>query len=102
MVLTDDDLEAFDSRNAMVDQISRAGKVQFQTISGAADLQKEIGTNAYILHQLFGANSPLTLAFISELISFINNNFASFERQVNSTTCCMAFTYNLSRVEAGY
>ena len=39
----DADLVALDGRNAMIDQIARAAKVHLQVISGAANLQKEIG-----------------------------------------------------------
>ena len=102
MVMADADLVATDSRNAIADQISRATKVHIQTISGAANLQKEIRTKAYILDRLCGANCPLTLSFTTELIPFTNDNFSSFKRQVNSITSYMAFTYDLSRIEAEY
>ena len=102
MATADADLAALDSRNAMADQISRAARVHLQTISGAATLQKEIGTKAYILDRLFGPNCPLTLAFSTELIPFIDQNFTAFERQVNTDAACTTFAYDLSRVEAAY
>ena len=102
MVTADADLAALDSQNAMADQISRVAKVHLQTISGAANLQKEIGTKAYILDRLFGPNCPITLAFSTQLIPFIDENFAAFERQVNSVAACTTFAYDISRVEAAY
>lgn len=102
MASTNADLAALDSRNAMADQISRAAKVHLQTISGAANLQKEIGTKAYILDRLFGHHFPLTSAFTKKLIPFIDENFAAFERKVNTTPACTTFAYDVSRVEAGY
>ena len=102
MASTDADLAALDSRNAMTDQISRAAKVHLQTISGAANLQKEIGTKDYILDRLFGHQCSLTSAFTKERIPFMDENFAAFERQVNTTSVCTTFAYAVSRVEAGY
>jgi len=95
-------LAALDGRNAMADKIARIAKVHIQTISGAANMQKKICTKAYILDLLFGPRCPLIMAFTSQLISFINANFATFERKVNTTQACTTFAYDLSRVEAEY
>ena len=102
MASADADLAALDGRNAMSDQIARAAKVHLQAISGAPNLQKEIGTKAYILDRLFGPQCPLTRGFTKELIPFIDNNFEAFERQVSTTTACTTFAYDVSRVEARY
>ena len=53
MDTTDTGLAALDSRNTMVDHISRVANVHPQTITDVANLQKEIGTKAYILDRLF-------------------------------------------------
>ena len=59
IVYTDADLVALDGWNTMSDQIARAAKVHLQKISGATNLQKELGTKGYILDRLFGSQSPL-------------------------------------------
>ena len=46
---TDVDLSALDSRNAMANEIACAAKVHFQTITGATNLQQEIGTTSTTL-----------------------------------------------------
>lgn len=79
MATADADLAALDARNAMTDQSSHATKFHLQTISGAPNLQTDIGTKVYIRHWLFGAHCPLTLAFTSEYIPFVDKNFVSFE-----------------------
>ena len=102
MALADADLADLDRRITTSDQIDQAAKVHLQTISGANNLQKEIGTKAHILDQLFGPQCPLTCGFTKDLIPFIDNNFEVFERQVSSTTACTIFAYNVSRVEVQY
>ena len=52
--LVDANFSTLDGRNTMADQITQAVKVHLQTISGAMNLQKEIGTKSYILSKLFG------------------------------------------------
>ena len=96
MALADTDLTALDRRNAMSNQITRSVRVHLQTISGANNLQKEIGTKAYILNRLFVTQCPLARGFITKLIPFIDNNFESFERQVKSTAACITFAYDIS------
>lgn len=102
MASADADLAALDGRNAMSDQIARAARVHLQTVSGAHNLQKELGTKGYILDRLFGSKCPLARGYKEELIPFIDDNFESFERQVNSTSACTTFAYDVSRVEARY
>jgi len=101
MASADADLAALDGRNAMSDQIARAAKVHLQVISGATNLQKEVGTQGYILRKLLGAQCPLVLAFI-ELITFIANNFDAFERQVSTPEACTTLAYDVTRVSARY
>ena len=98
---TDVDLSALDSRNAMANEIACAAKVHFQTITGATNLQQEIGTKAYILSKLFCDTCPLVKGYTS-VITWINKYYASFERQVHTTSLCTSFAYNLSRTEAAY
>ena len=102
MALADANLAALDRRITTSDQIDRAAKVHLQTISGANNLQKEIGTKAHILDQLFGPQCPLTRSFTKDLILFIDNNFEVFKRQVSSITACSIFAYGVSQVEAQY
>ena len=102
MASADADLAALDGRNAMSDQIARAAKVHLQVISGASNLQKEIGTQGYILDRLLGPQCPLVRGFREELIPFIDNNFEAFERQVSSPASCTTFAYDVSRVSARY
>ena len=97
----DADLTALDGRNALVDQVARADKVHLQPISGATNLQREIGTKTYILAKLFGGSCPLVEGCIS-VVTWIDENFASFERQVSTTAMCTSFAYNLSHTEATY
>ena len=99
---TNAELIALDNRNAQADLISRAAKVHLQALGGAANLQKEIGTKAYILDRIFGPTCPLVTAYKQHLIPFIDENFSAFERQVNSREQCTKFAYDLSRVEATY
>ena len=54
MALLDANLTALDGQNAVVDQIARAARVHLRPISGATNLQREIGTKTYILFKLFG------------------------------------------------
>ena len=70
---------ALDGRNALADQVARAAKVHLHPISGASNLQKEIRTKTYILSKLFGATCPLAEGYTS-VVTWINENFASFER----------------------
>ena len=102
MASIDTDLAALDGRNTMSDQITRAAKFHLQTISGATNLQKELGTNGYIMERLFGSQRPLVREFIEELIPLIDDNFEAFEQQVSLPTACTTFSYNVSRVEARY
>ena len=95
------DLTALDGRNALADQVARAAKVHLQPISGASNLQKEIGTKTYILSKLFGAACPLVEGYTS-VVTWVDENFASFERQVTTPTQCTSFAYDLSRAEAAY
>ena len=90
-----------DDMNAMLDYITRAAKVDLQTISDPTTRHKEIGTNAYILLKLFGQTYPLMEGYTS-VLSSIDGNFDSFEHQVHSTALCTSFSYNLSRVDATY
>ena len=98
---TDVDLSALDSRNAMANEIACVAKVHFQTITGATNLQQEIGTKTYILSKLFCDTCPLVKGYTS-VITWINKYYASFERQVHTTSLCTSFAYNLSRTEAAY
>ena len=91
MASVDVDISALDGRNAMSDQIDRAAKVYLQTISGATNLQKELGTKGYILDYLFGSQYPLVREFTEEIIPFINDDFEAFERQISSPTACTTF-----------
>ena len=72
------------------------------SISGASNLQKEIGTQGYILKKLLGPQCPLVRGFRDELIPFIDNNFDAFERQVSSPASCTTFAYDVTRVSARY
>ena len=54
MALADANLTVLDGWNAVADQIARAARVHLQPISGATNLQQEIGTKTYILSKLFG------------------------------------------------
>ena len=101
MASADANLTALNGRNAVVDQIARAAKVHLQTISGATNLQREIGTKTYILSKLFGNAYPLVQGYTS-VVTWIEKNFASFERQVSTTALCTSFAYDLSRAEATY
>lgn len=67
-----------------------------------ANLQKEIGTQAYILDRLFGPNFPLVTAFTTKITPFIDNNSTPFERQVITAQSCTTFAYDLSRAETEY
>lgn len=80
MATANADLVALNGRNTVANQISWAVKVHLQTILGVANLQQEIGTTIYILNRLFGLQCPLTLSLTTKLISFIDQNFVSFER----------------------
>ena len=101
MALADADLTALDRRNALADQVARAAKVHLQPISGASNLQKEIGTKTYILPKLFGAACPFVEGYTA-VVTWIDENFASFERQVATPTQCTSFAYDLYRTEAAY
>ena len=101
MASADADLTALDGRNALADQVARAAKVHLQPISGASNLQKEIGTKTYILSKLFGEACPLVEGYTS-VVTWIDENFASFERQVATPAQCTSFAYDLSRTEAAY
>ena len=97
----DANLTALDSRNAVADQIARTARVHLQTISRATNLQREIGTKTYILSKLFGNTCPLVQGYAS-IVTWIDENFASFEHHVSTTALCTSFAYNLSRIEATY
>ena len=97
----DADLTALDGRNVKADQVARASKVHLQPISGATNLQREVGTKTYILAKLFGGACPLVEGYTT-VVDWIDSNFTSFERQVNTTSACTAFAYDLSRTEAAY
>ena len=101
MASADADLTALDGRNAQADQVARAAKVHLLPISGATNLQREIGTKTYILAKLFGGACPLVEGYTS-VVSWIDANFTSFERQVGTTAACTSFAYDLSRTEAAY
>ena len=101
MALSDADLTALDGRNTMVDQVTRAAKVHLQPISGATNLQKEIGTKTYIFSKLFGGAYPLVEGYAS-VVPWIDENFTSFERQVSTPSQCTSFTYDLLRTKAAY
>ena len=101
MVSADVDLKALDGRNAIVDQIVRAAKVHLQTISGVTNLQRKIGTKTYILSNLFGDACPLVEGYAS-VVTWIDENFASFKRHICTTVACTSFAYDLSRTEAAY
>ena len=101
MASADADLTALDGRNALADQVARAARVHLQRISGATNLQREIGTKTYILSKLFGGSCPLVEGYTS-VVTWIDENFASFERQVSTTASCTSFAYDLSRTEAAY
>ena len=101
MASVDADLTALDGRNVQADQVARAAKVHLQPISGATNLQREIGTKTYILAKLFGGSCPLVEEYTS-VVTWIDENFTSFERQVTTTSSCTSFAYDLSRAEAAY
>ena len=101
MASTNADLSALDSHNAMSNQIAGAAKVHLQTITGATNLQWEIGTKTYILSKLFGNTCPLVKGYASA-ITLINKNYSSFERQFHTTSLCTSFVYDLSRTDVVY
>ena len=101
MASADADLTALDGRNAQADQVARTAKVHLQLISGVTNLQREIGTKTYILAKLFGGSCPLVEGYTS-VVTWIDENFTSFERQVATPSACTAFTYDLSRIETSY
>ena len=75
--------------------------MQLQTISGATNLQNEIGTKTYIISKLFGPKFPLVEAHML-VVEWIGTNFECFERQAQTTTVCTSLAYDLSRVEVGH
>ena len=95
MTSVDVDLSALGRRNNMADQVFRAVKVHLQTISGATNLWKEIGTKKYILSKLFGPKCPLIEGYIL-VVEYVDANFESIEQQVQTTTICTSLVYNLS------
>ena len=101
IALADADLTALDGRNALADQDARAAKVNLRIFSGSTNLQKEIGTKTYILAKLFGGTCPLVEGYAS-IVTWIDANFAAFERQVSTPAQCTSFAYDLSRTEAVY
>ena len=82
----------------MADQIARVARIHLQTISRATNLQREIGTETYILSKSFGTVCPLIQGYTS-VVTWIDENFASFERQVSTTALCTSFAYDLLRTE---
>ena len=78
MASADADLTSLDGRNIHADQVARAVKVHLLPILGATNLQREIGTNTYILATLFGESCPLVKGYTS-VVSWIDANFTSFE-----------------------
>ena len=101
MASVDADLTALDGRNMQADQVAQAAKVHLQPIYGATNLQREIGTKTYILAKLFGESCPLVKGYTS-VVTWIDENFTSFEQQVATTSSCTSFAYDLSRTEAAY
>ena len=101
MATADADITALDGRNTLTDQVARAAKVNLQYISGATNLQREIFTKTYILSKLFGGACPLVEGYAS-VVTWIDNNFVSFERQVSTTAMCTSFAYDLSQTEVAY
>ena len=81
MASADANLMALDGRKAVADQIARAARVHLQTISGATNLQREIGTKTYILSKLFGNACPLVQGYAS-VISWIDENL-----RLSNTKC---------------
>ena len=68
MTTTDADMAALDGRNAAADQIARAVRIHLQPIHEAHSLQQEIGTKAFILHSLFGAQCPLVRVYSTDVV----------------------------------
>ena len=101
IALADADLTALNGRNALTDQVTQAAKVHLQPISRAINLQKEIGTKTFILSNLFGGTCPLFEGYAS-VVTWIDKNFALFQRQVSTPAQCTSFAYDLSRTEAAY
>ena len=99
MASVDADLTAPDGRNALADQVARAAKVHLQPISGATNLQHEIGTKTYILSKLFEGACPLVEGY-APVVTWADSNFVLFERQVSTTAMCNSLAYNLSQTEA--
>ena len=83
MASADADLTALNGRNALPDEVAQVVKVHLQPISGAINLQKEIGTKTYILSKLFGGACPLVEGYAS-VVTWIDKNFALFQRQVST------------------
>ena len=101
MASADAILTALDIWNAVTDQIALVARVHLQTIFGATMLQREIGTKTYMLSKLFGTVCPFFQGY-AYVVTWIDENFASFERQVSTTALCTSSAYNLSQTEAMY
>lgn len=55
----------------------------------------------YILDSIFQLLCPLVVGY-QIVVEWVDISFDAFQCQVNSPLECTRFTYNLSRVEAGY
>ena len=64
-------------------------------------MQKKIGTKVHILDRIFHPLCPLVKGYRTVVV-WININFESFQRQVNTLSECTYFAYDLSRAEARY
>ena len=80
MATLDADMVALDGRNTAADEIDRAARTHLQAIHNATNLQKEIGTKAFILHCLFGTSCPLVKAYSTQIVTHVESNFSSFKR----------------------
>ena len=101
MDATEADAVAIDSRLATANQITWSSKVVLDVFVDGLRARLEMGTMAYFLWSLFGAQCPF-VAELTGLLTWSETNQVTFDGQVKNSNYATAFVTDVSRVLEQY
>ena len=95
-------MAALDSSNAQTNQIAWAAHVVLQIIIGPLTMQIKVGTCCYLPHRLLGPRITLVKDLQLQIADAIDEEFALFSMQMDTSHRCTAFDYEVSCIIGNY
>jgi len=101
MVSANADVIVLDNRNTTANQVTKADKVHLQPISKPVAMYKELGNKSYIPDHLFHSSCALVIVYTT-LVEWIDTNWETLWREVETLSRCTQFSYDCSQAKARY